>query len=142
MLNEEKIRLMTRTAIYEKREGKEDLKLNQYCGSDYVRFNMLKTLIGITISVFLCSCIYLMCSSEDIFQLIFKIDIQQLLRLLLTAYFLSLVVYIIISLLFYQYKYSKAKKRLKLYNRNLTLIEEYEIQQSAAKEPGGNKNNE
>lgn len=142
MLNEEKIRLMTRTAIYEKREGKEDLKLNQYCGSDYVRFNMLKTLIGITISVFLCSCIYLMCSSEDIFQLIFKIDIQQLLRLLLTAYFLSLVVYIIISLLFYQYKYSKAKKRLKLYNKNLTLIQEYEMQQSAAKEPGGNKNNE
>ena len=68
MLNEEKIRLMTRTAIYEKREGKEDMKVNQYSGSDYVRFNMLKTLIGVTISVFLCSCIYLMCISEDIFQ--------------------------------------------------------------------------
>lgn len=142
MLNEEKIRLMTRTAIYEKHEGKEDLQINQYCGSDYVRFNMLKTLIGITISVFLCSCIYLMCSSEDIFQLIFKIDIQQLLRLLLTAYFLSLVVYIIISLLFYQYKYSKAKKRLKMYNKNLTLIEEYEIEQSAQEGPGGKKKND
>ena len=31
MLNEKKIRLMTRTAIYEKREGKEDLKVNSYC---------------------------------------------------------------------------------------------------------------
>ncbi len=142
MLNEEKIRLMTRTAIYEKHEGKEDLKVNQYGSSDYVRFNMLKTLIGVTISVFLCSCIYLMCSSEDIFQLIFKIDVKALARLLLTAYFLSLVVYIIISLLFYQYKYSKAKKRLKQYNKNLTLIEEYDDGQSVTREPGGNEDND
>ncbi len=134
MLNEEKIRLMTRTAIYEKREGKEDMKVNQYSGSDYVRFNMLKTLIGVTISVFLCSCIYLICSSEDIFQLIFQIDVRALARLLLTAYFLSLVVYVIISLLYYQYKYSKAKKRLKLYNKNLNLIEEYEDMEESATE--------
>ena len=86
----------------------------------------LKTLIGVTISVFLCSCIYLICSSEDIFQLIFQIDVRALARCCLTAYFLSLVVYVIISLLYYQYKYSKAKKRLKLYNKNLNLIEEYE----------------
>ena len=134
MLNEEKIRLMTRTAIYEKREGKEDMKVNQYSGSDYVRFNMLKTLIGVTISVFLCSCIYLICSSEDIFQLIFQIDVRALARLLLTAYFLSLVVYVIISLLYYQYKYSKAKKQLKLYNKNLNLIEEYEDMEESATE--------
>ena len=110
MLNKEKIRLMTRTAIYEKREGKDDLKMNQYCSSDYVRFNMLKTLIGVTISVFLCSCIYLMCIAErDIFELIFKIDIEALARLLLTAYFLALVVYVIICLLYYPYKYSRAR---------------------------------
>ena len=142
MLDKEKIRLMTRTAIYEKHEGKEDLKINQYCSSDYVRFNMLKTLIGVTISVFLCSCIYLMCTSEDIFQLIFRIDLQALARLWLTAYFLSLVVYVIICLLYYPYKYSRAKKRLKHYNKNLTLIEEYDdMEQSMTGRPGGKENN-
>ncbi len=69
MLNEKKIRLMTRTAIYEKREGKEDLKVNSYCGSDYVRFNMLKTLIGVTIAVFvqlyLCPVFFPGSSSDD-----------------------------------------------------------------------------
>lgn len=132
---------MARTAIYEKHEGKEDLKINQYCSSDYVRFNMLKTLIGVTIAVFLCSCIYVMYSSQDIFELLFKVDLKALARLLLTAYFLSLVVYIIISILYYQYKYSRAKKRLKHYNRNLTLIENYSRNLSVTEDAGGNDKN-
>lgn len=141
MLNEKKIRLMARTAIYEKHEGKEDLKINQYCSSDYVRFNMLKTLIGVTIAVFLCSCIYVMYSSEDIFEIFFKVDLKALARLLLTAYFLSLVVYIIICILYYQYRYSRAKKRLKHYNRNLTLIEKYSHNLSVTEDAGGNEDN-
>ena len=132
---------MARTAIYEKHEGKEDLKINQYCSSDYVRFNMLKTLIGVTIAVFLLSCIYVMYSSQDIFELLFKVDLKALARLLLTAYFLSLVVYIIISILYYQYKYSRAKKRLKHYNRNLTLIENYSRNLSVTEDAGGNDKN-
>ena len=84
-----------------------------------------------------------MCTSEDIFQLIFRIDLQALARLLLTAYFLSLVVYVIICLLYYPYKYSRAKKRLKHYNRNLTLIEEYDdMEQSMTGRPGGKENND
>lgn len=132
---------MARTAIYEKHEGKEDLKINQYCSSDYVRFNMLKTLIGVTIAVFLCSCIYVMYSSQDIFEIFFKVDLKALARLLLTAYFLSLVVYIIICILYYQYRYSRAKKRLKHYNRNLTLIEKYSQNLSVTEDAGGNEDN-
>ena len=123
MLNEKKIRLMTRTAIYEKHEGKEDLKINQYCGGDYVRFNMLKTLIGVTISAFLCSGIYIMYSSEDIFEAIFEIDYAAMAKLLLTAYVLSLIVYVIISFLYYQIKYLRTSKRLKRLKNNLSEIE-------------------
>lgn len=139
MINKEKVRLMARAAIYENREGKDDLEMNQYSGSDYVRFNMLKTIIGVTISMFLCSVIYIACSSEDIFQFIFKIDIEALLRLLLTAYFLALVIFVVISLLFYQYKYSKAKKRLKRYNKMLSLIEEFDQEDSSLMDAGRNE---
>ena len=137
MLNEKKIRLMTRTAIYEKREGKEDLKVNSYCGSDYVRFNMLKTLIGVTIAVFLCSCIYVLYSSQDLLQMIFKVDLLALAKLLITAYVLSLIVYVISSVMFYQYKYSRAKKRLKHFNHNLSLIDQYSQDLSVNEETGG-----
>ena len=46
MLNEEKIRIMTRAAIYEQGKGEEDIKITSYSRSDYIRYNMLKTLIG------------------------------------------------------------------------------------------------
>ena len=54
MLNEDKIRIMSRCAMYEKAEGKEDLKINRYFQGDYVRLNVLKTLIGATIGFVLC----------------------------------------------------------------------------------------
>ena len=53
MLNERKIRLMTKTAIYEKNKGKGDMKLNMYTGSDYVRFNIIKTVLGATVTAIL-----------------------------------------------------------------------------------------
>lgn len=139
MLNEKKIRLMTRTAIYEKHEGKEDLKINQYCGGDYVRFNMLKTLIGVTISAFLCSGIYIMYSSEDIFQAIFEIDYASMAKLLLTAYVLSLIVYVIISFLYYQIKYLRTSKRLKRLKNNLSEIEAL-TQEDLHSESSGGRN--
>ena len=51
MLNEEKIRIMTRAAIYEQGKGEEDIKITSYSRSDYIRYNMLKTLIGVTVGV-------------------------------------------------------------------------------------------
>ncbi len=137
MLNEKKIRLMTRTAIYEKHEGKEDLKINQYCGGDYVRFNMLKTLIGVTISAVLCSAIYIMYSSEDIFKAIFEIDYAAMAKVLLTAYVLSLIVYVIISFLYYQIKYLRTSKRLKRLKNNLSEIEALTQEDLQSEKSGG-----
>ena len=36
MLNEDKIRIMSRCAMYEKGQGKEDLAVNRYYQGDYV----------------------------------------------------------------------------------------------------------
>ena len=49
MVNEEKVRLMTRLAMYEQSTGKEDLEKGRYFKSDYVKYNCLKTLVSTTI---------------------------------------------------------------------------------------------
>ena len=59
MLNEDKIRIMSRCAMYEKGQGKEDLAVNRYYQGDYVRLNTLKTLIGVTVGFVLCFGLYL-----------------------------------------------------------------------------------
>ena len=49
MINNRKVRIMTKLAIYEKGEGKEDLKINNYFRRDYLRNNFLKTFVAVTI---------------------------------------------------------------------------------------------
>lgn len=49
MVNEEKVRLMTRLAMYEQSTGREDLEKGKYFKSDYVKYNCLKTLVSTTI---------------------------------------------------------------------------------------------
>ena len=53
MLNTKKIRHMTNLAIYEKKEGREDIKLSTFYKSDYVRYHLLKTCISATIAYLL-----------------------------------------------------------------------------------------
>ena len=48
MVNKRKVRLMARTAMYEKHEGKRELKNVMYYRSDYIGMHMLFAGIGIT----------------------------------------------------------------------------------------------
>ncbi|MDF2593610.1 MAG: hypothetical protein K0S75_3076, partial [Clostridia bacterium] len=42
MLNTNKVRLMTKLALYETKEGKEDIRLSKYYKTDYVRYQVIK----------------------------------------------------------------------------------------------------
>ena len=48
MLNENKIKMMTKMAIYEKNEGRQMIKNSRYFKGDYVAFGVLRTLIATT----------------------------------------------------------------------------------------------
>ena len=50
MLNENKVKMMTKMAIYEKNEGKEMVKTAKYYKSDYVALGVLKSLITTTLA--------------------------------------------------------------------------------------------
>lgn len=49
LLNENKIKMMTKMAIYEKNEGKSMLKTSKYFKGDYIAFGVLKTVIATTL---------------------------------------------------------------------------------------------
>lgn len=44
MVNEEKVILMTKIAMYKESLGREDLEKGKYFQSDYVKLNCLKTI--------------------------------------------------------------------------------------------------
>ena len=49
MLNEDKVKLMTRMAMYESKEGAEDFKISSYYRKDYSSFHTIVTIIWVTI---------------------------------------------------------------------------------------------
>ena len=49
MLNENRVKLMTRMAAYEEKKGKEDIPISSYYRKDYVGLNVLITILWTTI---------------------------------------------------------------------------------------------
>ena len=51
MLNEDKVRLMSRMAMFETREGKEAIKIEKYTKKDYIFIQVIKTWVLSTIGL-------------------------------------------------------------------------------------------
>ena len=49
MLNESKVKLMTRMAMYESKQGEEDFKISSYYKKDYRSFHTFATIIWVTV---------------------------------------------------------------------------------------------
>lgn len=123
MLNEDKIRIMCRCARYEKRQGREDLAVNRYFQGDYIRLNTIKTLIGVTIGFILCLGLYGVLRAEYYMENIAGMDIVALVRNVVIAYVVVLIIFAVISIIFYGWKYADSQKRVRWYYKDLKAIE-------------------
>ena len=124
MLNEDKIRIMSRCAMYEKGQGKEDLAVNRYYQGDYVRLNTLKTLIGVTVGFVLCFGLYLVLRAEYYMENIVGMDLMAFARNVLMYYVIVLVIFAVISIVFYGWKYTDTQKRVRWYYQDLQALAE------------------
>lgn len=122
MLNEDKIRIMSRCAMYEKAEGKEDIAIHHYFQGDYIRLNTLKTLIGVTIGFILCFGLYLILNADYYMENIVGMDLMALGKEILIVYAVVMIVFALISVVFYAWKYADAHKRVLWYYKDLQTI--------------------
>lgn len=123
MLNEERIRLMTKMASYEEKEGREYMPIRQYYRKDYITYQMIKTFLTSTISfgiLFLCWMIYRM---EDIAELLNNSDLMSVGTSILLRYVLFVVLYQVIAYIVYSYRYAKAAASVKKYYSTLKKVE-------------------
>lgn len=119
MLNNKKIRTMTRLAIYEGREGKEDLNTGHYYKLDYIRFHLLKTFVCYTMGYLLILSLVGLYKIEYLINNAVTLDYKQIGTTILGIYLILAVTYTTISIFIYSVKFVKAKKRLGGYNRKL-----------------------
>lgn len=123
MLDEEKIRWMTRASIYEKREGRKDLRRNEYFLGDYVRINLLKNLVSVTVAYILLLGLYVLYKMEDIFAMAANLQLMVLLKEILLIYLILVIIYTGVGIIFYAWQYQTSLKRVKKYYRILRHID-------------------
>lgn len=123
MLSEEKIKLMTKLAVYEKHTGKKTMKLTKFFQMDYVGWNMLKTGVAISIGYLMLAGAYVVYHLEQFVEEMYTMDYLELLREFASKYVVLLGSYMAVTFLYYHVKYSQGMKSLKRYQKNLKRVE-------------------
>lgn len=129
MLNEEKIKLMTGIAMFEKKEGKKIFPLNRYFKSDYISSHLMAAFFGYTF----CSCLAaVLWGLYHLEPLLNSLQVDMLLNLakrFALLYFMGLLIYLLIAFFVYQRRYEYAKGGLRVYVAKLKRLEKrYEYQ--------------
>lgn len=119
MLNEERIILMTQMASYEANEGKKNVAIGSYFRSDYIGWQVLKSIISATIAFVVVFAMYIFYDFEIFMMEIYKMDLLEFAKNVLFNYLKTVGIYALISYLVYSFRYSRAKKSLRLYYMNL-----------------------
>lgn len=122
MLNEKRLKLMTRMAIYENHDGKEDFKISEYYQKDYASLNTWKSIIWVTIGYAIIIGAILLIFLDKIFNVTTISGLLVIAGAIVTGYFMVIVITGIIAHDFYKKKHIKARKRVKRFNNNLTRL--------------------
>ena len=120
MINEEKVKIMDRLAVYEKQEGRKYLPVSKYYRSDYIGLALIKNFFLVTIGYGL---ILAVIAAYNLEYLLDNVDLISLGVVVLGGYIGILVLYSVLTYIQYTVKYHKAKKSVKQYYTQLTKLE-------------------
>ena len=123
MVNEEKVILMTKLASYEQGEGKKYVNITRYFRTDYITAQMLKSIIAGIVAFVTIVGVYLFYSFEVIMENIYNMDVVAFGKTIGRYFVICMGVYLVISYALAVYRYTHARKSLKLYYANLKKLE-------------------
>jgi len=122
MLNEQRIKLMTRMASYEANEAHKNTSVAKHFRSDYVSLQVIKSIICATIAYMIVFGAYIYYDFENFMLNIYKMDLWEFAGKALKYYVIFTVAYCVLVYIAFTVKYSKAKKSLKRYFNTLKLL--------------------
>ena len=127
MLDERKVKLMTKLAMYEETQGKEDFKISEYYRKDYAGMHVICSILWITVGYV---CVVALIALAGMEQLLSKMSGGMIVTLgiaVVVGYFVLVIVYAVITSHIYNEKHKQARQRVKKYNHDLTrLLKMYE----------------
>ena len=122
MINEEKIKIMTKLAMYEQGKGRKDLPVSRYYRSDYIGLALIKNFFLVTIGYCLIVAAVAVYFGEYLLENIHKMNLVMVGVYIVIGYLVVLVVYSILTYVQYSVQYYRAKKSVREYYGQLTEL--------------------
>ena len=122
MISKEKIRLMTDLAIYEKHNEHDVFKINNYCRSDYIMWQMLLSFVRYTFVFMILFALYIIFRADTLFYNINLSGIGETLKRLGIIYGAGLALYLVITWIVCAARYKSARKGMLLYATKLKRL--------------------
>ena len=110
MLNESKVKLMTRMAMYESKQGEEDFKISSYYKKDYRSFHTIATIIWVTVGYAVAVGIGVIAFLDELMGNLNMQFLVMLAAAVIIGYLVLVNFYGIVASHFYGTKHVKSKK--------------------------------
>ena len=125
VLNQEKVRIMTKLAIYEEGKGKGELEINKYFKHDYIRLQVIKAFVCSTLGFLLLLGLIALYQMEYLILNVTKLNFSEIGKYILLIYIMVGIFYIIIAGAYATMKFNRAKKGLTKYNLLLNKLKKF-----------------
>lgn len=123
MLNQEKVRLMTKLATFEQGKGKKCMAVQKYSRKDYVGLQMIKTFFCSTIAFVLLLLMRIFYEVEEFLENLYEIDIIQTGVMVIKTYIVFMLVCEIITIIVYWRRHIKISREVKGFQKKLKKLE-------------------
>ena len=122
MVDEERLKLMTRMASFEENEGKKSIPVCEFFRSDYVGLHMILSAVYITIAFAIFMGVSIFCGMESYLSEFYRMDFVAFGKEILQRYIVVLGIYVLVSFFVYSYRYTKARKSTRTYQKALKRL--------------------
>ena len=125
MIQQDKLKTMTQLALYEKKKGKKDVSVYNFQREDFIRFQVLRTIIASTIAFFIIGGFIAAWNIEVIISHFDTYDYKRIGLVILAAYIVFLIFFIKITSNHSRDLYNEVRPRVRQYYRNLKKMEAF-----------------
>ena len=125
MLNEERIRSMTKLARFEEGIGQEALQINGMYRSDYIGMALIRNFFAVTIGYVLILGLLALYYLDFLMNELHHLNLAVLIAEIALGYVIVLVVYTALTYIVRAIQYERAKKRVQGYDQELAKLEKH-----------------
>ena len=122
MLNKDRVRTMTRLAMYEEGQGVEDDRINGYFENDYIFSQVVASFISGTAAFLIIVLLYCAYHYDTLLLQVFENTLEDEITLAVTLYAAFMVFFLAVTFFVYHFRFTAMKDRRRRYRHRLDHI--------------------